>query len=139
MGAMDGPEKDTYEHYEPVSLGPAASGWRALYIDDDESEVGFFTQPLVSWGVFHLTVRRGSTVEVVEDHGNVIEGVVADYHPSGGVGGLVCAAEHSNFRYYLDQEAPEPTPGAPLPQRPTPEQRLRRPRRLHAPQRPPRA
>jgi hypothetical protein len=97
---------DQKESYEIVGLGPAARGWRAIYSTGGS---GFRLAPLVSWGVFHKTVRQESSGEVVADLGNVLEGVVADSQPGGPIRGFSCAADASNFEGYLDPETPDPT------------------------------
>jgi hypothetical protein len=101
------------EFYEPVSLAPAAAGWRAIY---SRSEGGLRVAPIVAWGVFHKTIRRVPRGEIVKDLGNVLEGVVADAQfPSvgaqlpGRIRGFSCAAKTSSFEGYLDPDTPDPT------------------------------
>jgi len=75
-------DPETFRHFEFVGLGPPAEGWRAIYRDEDYGTV--FVQPLVTWALFHFTLRD-ECGEVVEDWGNVMEGVVWDRSPFGSV------------------------------------------------------
>ena len=110
-------DPETFRHFEFVGLGPPAEGWRAIYRDEDYGTV--FVQPLVTWALFHFTLRD-ECGEVVEDWGNVMEGVVWDRGPFGSV--FDCAAGPSNIVGYLEPGAPPPVP-------PEPEPAPRRPRR----------
>lgn len=102
-------DPETFPHFEFVGLGPPAVGWHAVYRDEEYGTV--FVQPLMIWALFHLT-WRDECGEVVEDWGNVMEGVVWDRGPFDSV--FDCAAGPSNFVDYLE-------PGAPPPQPPEPE------------------
>lgn len=91
------------DQYDLVSLGPDASGWRAI--------ANGAAYPVVAWGVFHLTKRSEADGSVVADFGKVVAGVVAQNHPGGPVGGFVCAAELLGFGGYLSPQMPDPGGG----------------------------
>jgi hypothetical protein len=108
-------DPETFPHFEFVGIGPLAEVWRAVYRDEEYGAV--FVQPLVTWALFHLTVRD-EYGEVVEDWGNVMEGVIWDRGPFDSV--FDCAAGPSNFVDYLEPGAPPPGPPEPglVPRRP---------------------
>jgi hypothetical protein len=108
-------DPETFPHFEFIGLGPPAEGWRAVYRDEQCGTL--FVQPLVTWALFHHT-WRDECGEVVEDWGNVMEGVVWDRGPWDSV--FDCAARPSNFVDYLEPGAPPPAPpeAEPAPRRP---------------------
>jgi hypothetical protein len=115
-------ETYTYDRFEPVGISAIpAAGWRAVYWQADDP--GFFTVPLIAWGVFKVTVHRTSTDhldpeddvvhrssndEQLAEIGNVIEGVIGSPRGAGYIDYGVCARGEDSFWYYLspDQEDP---------------------------------
>jgi hypothetical protein len=98
----DQTHRRTYRTYEPVSLCPAAPGWRAVYLDDEEP--GWHAKALAAWGVFRVASHpvRGS-VAPEADEGCHITGVTADDY--------VDSAENvANFWRYLGPDDPDPSP-----------------------------
>jgi hypothetical protein len=98
---------ETYTDYQPVSLSPAADGWRAAYIDNPEDDalgVGWSADPLIAWAVYEVTVRpvEGSTARE-RKLGREIHGVVFGDYPQ-------CPEEMSNFWRYLKPGEPDPSP-----------------------------
>lgn len=83
--------------YDPIGIAPVAEGWRAYYSLPDSDG---FTQPLVAWGVFRVTVRQVGTDKVLRDAGTTIEGVVTDTSNPGVVEVLTCARQ-ANFVGYV--------------------------------------
>jgi hypothetical protein len=100
-------DPETFDHFEFISLGPSAEGWRATYLDEYGT---VFVQPLVIWALFHLT-RRDEYGKIVEDCGNVMEGVIWDRSSWDSV--FDCAAGPDNFFGYLEPGAPPPPPPEP--------------------------
>lgn len=100
--------EEQYE-YTPLSVSAVPSGWRAIY-KLEEPEPGrrdWKAIPLIGWGVFRLTIRRGAKGdEWFREWGNVVEGVVI-----GGFGSPACALETPNFLFYLGPDDPDPEPG----------------------------
>jgi hypothetical protein len=94
---------DVMPTFRPLSLMPAADGWRALYLGAQDYEV----VPLVAWGVFE---EAGGPS--VPDSG--ISGVVADRTYPHRVRYLIRAEDRlaSTFPFagYLAPGMPEPTP-----------------------------
>jgi hypothetical protein len=56
--------------YDLVSLGPDATGWRAV--------INGSPVPVIAWGVYHWTKRRESDGSVVQDMGRIVSGVIAN-------------------------------------------------------------
>src|SRR6266487_3769092 len=53
-----GINRRTYRTFEPVSLGTAAPGWRAIYIHEpSEGEPGWSANPLIAWAIYQVTTR----------------------------------------------------------------------------------
>ena len=100
----------TYDHYDPVSLGPAIAGWRAVYPNPEGPNPHWLIRPLLCWGVFHHTKRQYGSDQVVEDRGNDIVGVVSTYGAVTNIQGFHTVFEEPGFQYYLPPGAPEPTP-----------------------------
>jgi hypothetical protein len=82
------------ESFELIGLGPAATGWRAVYSGGGAGEV-----PLLYWGVFRRTRRDAGGVP--EDLGTVMEGIVVDQQPGAPVRSFACAADTEGFEGYL--------------------------------------
>jgi hypothetical protein len=84
------------DRYDLVSLGPDATGWRAVIRGSANPS------PVIAWGVFHHTIRRKSDGSVVKDLGRIMAGVLAKRHSSiGPVTDFFCAAESPEFEGYL--------------------------------------
>jgi hypothetical protein len=98
---------DSYEARNPLSICPAP-GWRAVYLDSEDSEgPGWSDEPLVGWGVFHVTSYGAAEwpgTDEGTDQGNEIHGVVLD-----GTSAEV-PDDVINFWRYLGPGQPDPTP-----------------------------
>jgi hypothetical protein len=103
---MEGVDRRTYRTYEPVSLCPAAPGWRAVYFleDDGPDEPGWHARPLAAWGVFQVMSRpvKGSVADE-KNEGHHICGVTADDWAES-------AEAMGNFWRYLSPDDPDPSP-----------------------------
>lgn len=97
---------ETYTTYEPVSLSPAANGWRAAYIHDpDERGPGWSAEPLIAWAVWEVITRprEGSTTRPRSEGRRILGVVFADSYAQ-------CAEEISNFWRYLAPGDADPSP-----------------------------
>jgi hypothetical protein len=88
------------DRFDLVSLGPDATGWRAV--------ANGKVVPVISWGVFHWTKRRESDGGVVTDFGKIMAGVIANARPGGPVDGFACANGVDKFDGYLSPQMPDP-------------------------------
>jgi hypothetical protein len=95
---------ETDTTYEPVSISPAADGWRAAYIHDPDEGAGWSAEPLIAWAVYEVTTNpvQGSTA-LEQSHGRQILGVIF------AEGYAQCAQEASSFWYYLAPGDPDPS------------------------------
>jgi hypothetical protein len=94
------------EHYDLVSLGPEAAGWRAVVqgADDPDGSV----VPLALWGVFHWTTRKSDGITIVKDNGNIVAGLVGDSiapKPNAPFGDFLCIAGPGLIGYLSPQMA----------------------------------
>lgn len=84
--------------WEPVSLCPAAPGWRAVY--DSDTEPFWISDPVPLWGIY----RQYNFYDRSETGDSDIFGVV----PDGSY--FERASEAANFWKYLGPGEPDPTP-----------------------------
>jgi hypothetical protein len=94
------------EHYELISLGPEATGWRAVLQGTDRPEGTVIR--LAFWGVFHWTTRKPDGTTVVQDNGNIMAGLVGDSiapKPDAPFGDFLCVAGPDLIGYLSPQMA----------------------------------
>lgn len=103
-------EIDLSWRFEPVAMAPSDAGWRAVLLnfDPEGTPTDIRVEPLIAWGVFHMTIHSAETGEVLFDHGNMIEGVVADTDPTGGGGTFPRCAQDLGLAYYIGPGALQP-------------------------------
>jgi len=102
--------------YEPLSISAAPPGWRALY--EAPTETGWYTLPLIGWGVYRASAMRLSDRQPVAgaiEEPNFVAGTVINSD-----GMVACAFEFETFRQYLNPDESDPGPGEQLPARRTP-------------------
>jgi hypothetical protein len=104
--SMDNDDR-TYEDHMPIALCAAPAGYRVTYVEPDDGDPGWLSQPVHAFGVCEITLRpvqgssarprlKGREIHALVDHG----------------GYLACAEEAGNFWQHLPPEAGDPTPDA---------------------------
>ena len=102
--------------YEPLSISSAPPGWRALY--SAPTETGWYTLPLIGWGVYRVSAMKLSDRQPVAgaiEVPNLVAGTVITSD-----GFIACAFELETFLQYLNPDESDPEPGEQLPTRRTP-------------------
>jgi hypothetical protein len=82
---MGAPDEPTADRYELLSMIPADAGWTAVISVDVIFEPNPTIKPVVMWGLFRHTKVSTVTGEVVEEYGNIIEGIIPWHASAAGV------------------------------------------------------